>query len=164
MEESGEVVELYRSVSKRLEEIVRIEVRHVSTLAVEDACQYAWDQLFRHRARVKRDTALAWLALTAIREARRLRGWEDRFLSLDAVFELAGDAAVMGEVAPAHEVVERRERIRSIGALPERQRRLVWLRALGFDYEEMAAQAGSTTRAVERQLLRANRRLREVAA
>jgi RNA polymerase sigma factor (sigma-70 family) len=163
MDGTGEVAELYRSVSKRLEEIVRVVVRHASDPVVEDACQFAWDQLVHHRARVRRQTALAWLAQTAVREARRLSSREDRFLSLDAAFELAGDAVVVGEVPGADEVTERRERLRAIGGLPERQQRVVWLQALGLSYVEMATQTGCTTRTVQRQLTRARRTLREVA-
>jgi RNA polymerase sigma factor (sigma-70 family) len=163
MEGSGEVAELYCSVSKRLEEIVRIDVRRATDPLVEDACQFAWDRLVRNRARIRRETALAWLARTAIREARRLRGREERFLSLDAEFELAGDAVVAGEVPPVDEVTERRERIRAVGQLPERQQRVIWLHAVGLDYVEMAAQTGCTTRTVERQLERARRTLRQAA-
>jgi RNA polymerase sigma factor (sigma-70 family) len=164
MDGSGEVAELYCSASKRLEEIVRIVVRQASDSVVEDACQFAWDRLVHNRARVRRETAVAWLAQTAVREARRLCGREDQFLSLEAVFELAGDAAVLGEVPAPDEVTERRERIRAVGELPPRQQRIVWLQAVGLNYVEMAAQTGSTTRTVERQLERARRTLREAAA
>jgi RNA polymerase sigma factor (sigma-70 family) len=164
MDGSGEVAELYRSVSKRLEEIVGAVVRRAPDPVVEDACQFAWDQLVLHRARIRQETALAWLARTAIREARRLRGREDEFLSLDAVFELAGDAAVLGESPSADELTERRERIRAIGSLPERQQRALWLRALGLNYVEMAGQLGCTRRTVDRQLFEARRALREAAA
>ena len=47
--------------------------------------------------------------------------------------------------------------------LPERQQRLVWLQGLGLSYTEMAAHEGATPRTVERQLMRAKKRLREVA-
>jgi DNA-directed RNA polymerase specialized sigma24 family protein len=164
MDRSAEVSELYRSMSRRLEEVVRVEVRHASDPVVEDACQFAWDQLVHHHARVGRETALAWLATTAVREAVRLSGREERFLSLEAVIELAGDAAVLGEAPAADEVTERRERLRAVGELPERQQRVVWLKALGLNYLEMAAQTGDTTRTVERQLTRARHALRAAAA
>ncbi len=164
MDGSGEVAELYRSVSRRLEEIVRLDVRHASDLVVEDACQFAWDRLVRHRARVRRETALAWLAKTAVREAVRLLGREGRFLSLDAAIELSGEAAAPGESPSVDELTVRRERLQAISELPERQRRLVWLHALGLNYVEMAAETGDTTRTVERQLRRARRALREAAA
>ena len=49
---------------------------------------------------------------------------------------------------------------RTIGHLPPRQQRLVWLQGLGLTYEEMAGYTGASTRTVERQLLRAKRTLR----
>jgi RNA polymerase sigma factor (sigma-70 family) len=71
---------------------------------------------------------------------------------------------VVGEVPAAHEVTERRERLRAVGALPERQQRVIWLRALGLNYAEMATQLGCTRRTVDRQLFEARRALREAAA
>jgi RNA polymerase sigma factor (sigma-70 family) len=163
MNGSAEVAELYDAKSVRLQEIVRIVVRRVSSPLVEDACQYAWDQLVLHRARVNQETALAWLAKTAIREARRLRDHEERCLSLDAVIELAGDAMVLGESPAADELTERRARLQAVRELPERQQKLVWLRALGMNYVEIAVQTGDTTRTVERQLQKARRSLRAAA-
>ena len=65
----------------------------------------------------------------------------------------------------ADEVVERRDRLESVAeVLPDRQRRLVWLQALGWSYLEMAQQTGDTPRTVERQLLRARRALRQSEA
>jgi RNA polymerase sigma factor (sigma-70 family) len=143
---------------------VRAAVRDAPGPVVEDACQFAWDRLVHHRVRIRRETALAWLARIATREARRLHEREERFVSLDAALERAGDAAVIGESPAPDEVTERRERLRSVRNLPERQQRLLWLHALGVDYVEMAAQTGCTTRTIDRQLWRARRALREAAA
>jgi len=49
---------LYRSLSARLEHIVRRDVRAPDAV-IEDACQLAWSGLVRHCGRVRRDTALA---------------------------------------------------------------------------------------------------------
>jgi DNA-directed RNA polymerase specialized sigma24 family protein len=43
--------------------------------------------------------------------------------------------------------------------LPERQRRLIVLQALGCSYAELATLTGDTPRTVDRQLARAKRRL-----
>jgi RNA polymerase sigma factor (sigma-70 family) len=143
---------------------VRIVVRNASEPVVEDACQFAWDRLVHHRAHVNGETVFAWLARTAVREALKLSLREERLQSLDEVFELAGDAAIVGEVPAPDEVTERRERLRAMGGLPARQQRILWLQALGLNYSEMAEQTGCTPRTVERQLLRARRALREAAA
>jgi RNA polymerase sigma factor (sigma-70 family) len=151
-----DVGELYRSLSKRLEEIVRIDVHRAPDSVVEDACQFAWDRLIHHQARVRRETVLPWLAKTAVREAFKLLWRERRFQPLDAALQVESSAA--------HELLERRERLEELRRLPERQQRLVWLQALGLDYAEIALHTGCTTRTVERQLLRARRTLREAAA
>ena len=78
-----DVDELYRALAGRLERIVRFDVRAPEPV-VEDACQFAWSRLVDHCDRVRRETALSWLATTAVREAVRLIRRQARELSLDA--------------------------------------------------------------------------------
>jgi RNA polymerase sigma factor (sigma-70 family) len=155
VERGGDIGGLYRSLSKRLEQIVRFDVLNAPDPVVEDACQFAWDRLIRNHARIRRETALPWLARTAVREARRLLKRERRWLPLEdgalALDEL--------EAPESGDLLERRARLDAIGELPERQQRLVWLHALGLTYAEIAMHTGDTTRTVERQLLRAKRAL-----
>ena len=113
----------------------------------------------RHCASVRRETALAWLARTAEREAFRLARRELRELSLDAALELAGDTGA-GPAPGLAELAEQHAQLEAISTLPGRQQRLVWLQGLGFSYDEMAAQTGDSHRTIERQLLRARQRLR----
>lgn len=164
MRATEDVAELYRSLAERLEQIVRTGVEQAPDAVVEDACQSAWDRLVRHHARVQRETALAWLAQTAVREARRFLGRQGRFTSLEHALELAGDAALGGCSPSAGEVAETHQRLEMVRTLPERQQRVVWLHALGLNYLEIAIQTGCTTRTVDRQLLCARRTLREAAA
>jgi RNA polymerase sigma factor (sigma-70 family) len=155
----ADLADLYRDLGHKLERIVRSDVRAPEPV-VEDACQFAWSRLADHAARIRRESALAWLATTATREARRLASRDCRELSLDA-----DDGSPMPALAPGpYEVVERRERLDCIALLPERQQRLLWLHALGLSYAEMAAHTGDTRRTVERQLLRAKRAIRALAA
>lgn len=162
--------DLYGALSKRLEQIVRIDVAAPEPV-VEDACQIAWGRLIDSRRRVRREAALSWLARTAVHEAFRLLRRDDRELSLEAL-ELsleALDATVEQPSCPASlpmspppdELFQQRERLAELRSLPERQQRLLWLHALGLSYNEMALHEGYTTRTVERQLLRAKRRIRE---
>ena len=145
---AGDVGELYGSLAGRLQQIVRLDVRAPDAV-IEDACQVAWFRLLRHSHRVHRETVLAWLATTAAREALRLLRRDCRELSLDA--ELEHD----GRQGTPHELVERRERLREVERLPERQQRVVWLHAIGLSYAEIALTEGCTRRTVDRQLLRA---------
>jgi RNA polymerase sigma factor (sigma-70 family) len=160
---SPEIGELYRALSVRLERIVRCDVR-ASEAVIEDACQFAWSRLVHHAGRVRRETVLAWLARTAIREACRLSDREHRELSLEGQIELAGGALPSCDAPGPEELIFCRERLRWIDGLPERQQRLLWLHALGLSYAEIAFHTGCTERTVERQLLRAKRSLRTRAA
>lgn len=157
-----DVDDAYRLLARRLEQIVRVGVP-ASEGMVEEACQFAWGRLLQHRDRVDPQCALSWLAKTAMREALRLRRHERRELSLDAAIEHAGDAALAATIGPEM-LVERRDRLSALRALPRRQQRLLWLQAMGLSYAEIAGHTGDSTRTVERQLVRARRRLRTVAA
>lgn len=153
-----EVAELFAEQASRVRRLVRAGVRAPEPL-IEDACQLAWIRLFQCRARVRRETAIAWLVRTAMREAIKLMHRDGRELSLDALAEQAGDHPPPRTPALLEELVEQRARLESIRILPERQQRLVWLQGLGLTYTEMAGQTGTTRRTVERQLLRAKRTL-----
>lgn len=155
------VAELYRDLSERLEQIVRFDVRAPESV-VEEACQFAWGRLVDHRHRVRRETALSWLARTAAREALKLHARAGRCVSLDTALD-ADRAAEMPTLAGPDELLERRERLASIRRLPARQQQMLWLHALGLTYAEIGRHTGCTTRTVERQLLRAKRALRESA-
>jgi RNA polymerase sigma factor (sigma-70 family) len=154
-----DVGELYRSLSGRLEQIVRLDVRAPDPV-IEDACQFAWSRLIHHADRVRRESALSWLAKTAVHEAFKLIRRDDRELSLDAAVEAAGDVVLRASTPGPDELFENRERLDAIRCLPERQQRLLWLHALGLSYAEMALYTGCTPRTVERQLLRAKRSVR----
>jgi RNA polymerase sigma factor (sigma-70 family) len=157
----AEIGELYGAFAGRLAQIVRFNVRAPEAV-IEDACQFAWTRLLHHRGRVRRDGVRAWLTRTATHQALKLVRREDRELSLEAILEPAHDLARAGLTATMEELIEQRGRLESIGRLPQRQQRLVWLHGLGFSYAEMARNCGYTPRTVERQLLRGKRRLRSV--
>ncbi len=152
------------TLSPRLERIVRRDVRACDAV-IEDACQFAWSRLLHHRDRVGHDTALSWLAKTAVHEAVKLVRRDQRELSLEADELARPEPASWQAVTPGpEERLEQRERLASLAALPERQRRALWLHALGLSYAEIALQTGDSARTVERQLLQARRNVRGLAA
>ena len=159
----GDVDELYRRLAPRLRQIVRSNVRAPEPV-VEDACQIAWSRLIRDSERVRRETALSWLATTAVREAYKLSRRDRRELSLDAELERTGELPLPTSAPGPVEVVELRERLREVRGLPERQQRLVWMHAAGLTYVEMADRTGDSRRTIERQLLRAKGKLEREAA
>ena len=171
-----DVAQLYVEEAVRLRRIVRMNVT-ASPAVIEDACQVAWTRLVIHRARLRRESARAWLVRVAIREVIKSIQRERREPSLDALLEQRGRSAVPGStdagatlptptLTPTliEDLVEQKNRLASIQALPERQRRLLWLQGLGLSYREMAGETGMTRRTVERQLMRARSSLAEAAA
>src|ERR1700684_2992454 len=60
---------------------------------VEDACQVAWSRLVRDRTRVRRRTAVAWLAQVAVRESYRLMSRLEAEVSLNALLDDREDGA-----------------------------------------------------------------------
>jgi RNA polymerase sigma factor (sigma-70 family) len=157
----GDEARLYEALAVDLERIVRAEVRAPREV-IEDACHHAWAQLINHSERVERDKALTWLARTAIRHAWKLNRREQRELSLEATANTRVVLPIVSQSPGPPEHVEARERLATVDELPERQRRLIWLRAVGLSYVEMAAFTGDSQRTVERQLLRATSRMRQL--
>jgi DNA-directed RNA polymerase specialized sigma24 family protein len=154
-----DIEHLYRRLAGRLEQIVRLDV-HAPQPLIEDACQFAWGRLLCHSARVRRETALAWLATTAVHEAFKLLRQDRREFSLEAAVQNGAAPATDPRVPGPYEIIERRDRIAGLRRLPARQQRLLWLRGLGLSYAEMSVHEGCTERTVERQLLHATQAMR----
>lgn len=153
---ASEVAELYRAYARHLERIVRHGVRAPEPV-VEDACQFAWLRLIHRHAWVRRETALAWLVKTAVREAVKLNNRRGRERSLEAE---PGLVPKPDSRPGPPDLYEQRERLGALVSLPLRQQRLLWLRGLGLSYNEIATRDGCTPRTVERQLHRARSDLR----
>jgi RNA polymerase sigma factor (sigma-70 family) len=172
LDDLDDVARLYIEESVRVRRIVRMSVT-APPAVIEDACQVAWSRLLIHRGRLRRESARAWLVRVAVREAIKSIQRERRERSLEALLEqaggsAAGDSSDPGMTLPTpalvEDLVEQKTRLESIRALPERQRRLVWLQGLGLSYREMAGETGMTRRTVERQLMRARSSLAEAGA
>jgi RNA polymerase sigma factor (sigma-70 family) len=166
------VARLYAEEAVRVRRIVRMSVT-APPAVIEDACQVAWSRLLIHRARLRRESARAWLVRVAVREAVKSIQRERRERSLEALLEQGGRSVASGSTdtgmtlpTPAliEDLVEQKHRLESIRLLPERQRRLVWLQGLGLSYREMAGETGMTRRTVERQLMRARSSLAKAGA
>lgn len=154
-----DVGELYRQRSRQLERIVGACVQAPDSL-IEEACQFAWARLVHHRARVRRETALAWLVQTARREALKLAGRNGREQSLEAELDEWGELPTPDPRPGPADLYEQRERLGAVSLLPPRQQRIIWLYGVGLGYEEVAARDGCTSRTVERELKRARSALR----
>ena len=154
-----DLAELYGQLAKRLERIVRRDVRAPDPV-IEDACQFAWVTLVSHRDRVRRATTLPWLVKTAQHEAFKLIRRDGRDHSLEATLEHGGGGTLHVTAPNPEELAVAHERLGQLERLPARQRRLMWLQGFGLSYAEMAQHTGDTTRTVERQLMRAKQAVR----
>jgi RNA polymerase sigma factor (sigma-70 family) len=151
----GDEAKLYAEYSDRLRATVS---RRVGTSAdnIEDACSFAWFQLMRTDPG-RGFPVLAWLTTVAVREAIRLDKRERRTAELtDLHHESVGDRR-----AELDEKTRAREALRALADLPDRQRDLVSRKVAGYSYDEIGEQTGDSFRTVERQLVRARKKLRD---
>jgi RNA polymerase sigma factor (sigma-70 family) len=126
---------------------------------IEEACQIAWSRLSARHGEVETGAVFGWLATTALRETLHLLRLRARDVRLDDPVELAQVIDLPIRTPGPEQLSELRERLAEVRRLPVRQRQVVWLQGLGFDYEEIGARTGDSRRTVERQLARARRRL-----
>jgi RNA polymerase sigma factor (sigma-70 family) len=150
---ADELAGLYRANAERLRQLVRFSVRAPDAV-IDDACQIAWSRLIARRVDLGKESVFPWLFTTASREVLKLLQRSGREFPLDQLRE-------RHQMGP-EQIIEFRERLAQIRALPRRQQRLVWLQGLGLSYAEMAVYTGDTERTIERQVLRARRALRRV--
>lgn len=111
--------------------------------------------------RVEPHAAPGWLIATAVHEALKWVRHAGQETSLETMLEAGFDfPSPRGDRSP-ESCAERRDRLRALTALSERQQRLLWLYGLGLTYDEIARRQACTSRTVERQIQRARTTLRE---
>ena len=134
---------------------------------IEEACQTAWMQLAARPDITLDDRGLNWLVVVATREAWRLATTRERPVgafagrSDDEPFEReepAGPASDPLELVIAHELHE--ERLQAFATLKPRERRELFLQALGYRYRELALLTGTSYTAVNRRINEGRKNLR----
>jgi RNA polymerase sigma factor (sigma-70 family) len=157
----GDEERLYRDHHRRLVSSVGWAVEADPAL-IEDACARVWEQLIRHQPH-RTERIFAWLRTVAIREAWALARREQREAGpgADDPREVAA-----GQPAPldVDVALETRGALEALGALRERERRYLALKAAGYSYKEIADRCGVTYANVNTDLARARARLRAPAA
>jgi len=149
-----EETDLFKTHAAHLSASVRAVVS-TSPANVEDACSFAWLQLLRYQP--TRETAFSWLCTTAIREAVRLDRRAKRTVSLERD-ELPSLVDRRQDLDHRVDVLFAREAIAAARLRP-RESRLLGLRAGGYDRRSMTVLTGESERTVDRQLVRAQRKL-----
>jgi RNA polymerase sigma factor (sigma-70 family) len=152
------LADLYTDLAPQLERIVSANVRASSTV-LEEACQTAWAWLIAEHDSLTPGTELGWLATTATREALRLVRAQRRDLSLEQEQDAEGELLELVFEPGPERVIEVRERLAEVRQLSPRQHRLVMLQGFGYRYSEISAVTGDSSRTIDRQLLRARRKL-----
>ncbi len=140
-------------LKRQLSNIVR-----TSAANIDDACAYAWMQLLRHPP--QSDSTYSWLLTVAVRYAIKL----DR----EGRRELGPEPAEAADTDPVdlHDAVLQHEQTLDAAAtiqrahLTARELRILSLHVAGYSYDEISAVTTDSLRTVERQLLRARRKLR----
>ena len=157
----GDETTLFAELHPKLARQVRRLVR-TSEENVQDACSFAFLQLLRYQP--SRESVFSWLLTVAVREAVKLdqRGRDRRLPARE-------DG---GELEPVDERADPELRLQTLAALEAiaaagltaRQARIVALHAAGHTYQSISEMLGLSKRTVERQLLRARRKLRSALA
>jgi DNA-directed RNA polymerase specialized sigma24 family protein len=135
---------------------------------IEDGCQHAWAALTRCDHVTLDSGGVAWLARVAIREGWRFAAARrhelpsavlvDRGSAGDDVREAVG--ASTDDTALAR--IEHCDRVRALSGSKRRERRELFLHALGYGYMEIAALTGSSYTAVNRRLSEGRAQLRRL--
>lgn len=166
----GDESDLFTAHHARLRRAVRSAV-NTSPEVVDDACQAAWAILLR-RQPDRGPTLSAWLKTVAIHEAYRLHRTDHAAVSLQGLGGGEEDADARTAAGCQHVSddrlelqLEARRALRALAELPDRQRECLTLKAAGFSYDEIRELAGGVTLTnVNKHLVRARRRMRDVRA
>lgn len=119
----------------------------------------AWSQLLRYQPD-RTERLVGWLRVVARREAIRLE--RHRHEQLTVGRDQGGMLHEPEDMRDPFELAELRGKLRAaLDHLPQRQREVVALRALGLTYAEVAQLTGDTVRTVDRLLRRGAENLRE---
>jgi DNA-directed RNA polymerase specialized sigma24 family protein len=165
-----EIANFYADQAHDLRHVVASRARNAPAATIEDACHFAWTRLL-----VRPDVALDhrgfwWLATVAIHEAWRLASTIRE--SPVGAYLPDDDPAVTMPERPAdlpdtlERVIAREQHARRVGDLrlvKPRERRDLYLKALGYSYNEIAERTGSTYTAVDRHIKEGRARLRKLA-
>jgi DNA-directed RNA polymerase specialized sigma24 family protein len=134
---------------------------------IDDACAHAWERLSADPRIVLDRSGLAWLAKVAIREGWRLSAIARRERPAVALTAALGEAdderaeeARPGVEEDALARAEHDDRLNAFQTLKCRERRDLFLQALGYRYDEIAAMTGSSYTAVNRRLAEGRAELR----
>ncbi len=164
-----QIAAFYAYHAVRLQRIVAGQV-NAPEQTIEDACQNAWTILLRRSDITLDDRGAAWLTTVAIREGWRLASTarEVPMGSIRAELPERGELPEPASAEPplSEQALARAEhagRVGDLRTLKARERRDLYLHALGYRYHEIAKATGSSYTAVDRRLKEGRAQLRRLA-
>jgi RNA polymerase sigma factor (sigma-70 family) len=164
-----QIAGFYARHADRLQRIVAARV-NAPTQTIEDACQHAWVALLGRQGMAPDARSAAWLYTVAIHEGWRLMRRRAREAPMGAMRPGVPDDGELPEPfspepSPDEQAIariEHAERVADLRTLKARERRDLYLQALGYRWSEIAEATGSTYTAVNRRLAEGRARLRRL--
>lgn len=168
-----QIATFYHEHADRIHRRVAGRVHGAAEQTVEDACQHAWTILLRRDDITLDDRAAAWLTTVAMHRAWRLasiarevpmgafrgsRDYDEWGLEMSEPPSLE-----FGCDEQAIDRTEHDERLTDFAALKDRERRELYLRALGYSYREIAEMTDSTYTAINRRISEGRAKLARLA-
>jgi DNA-directed RNA polymerase specialized sigma24 family protein len=170
-----EVGAFFAANADRLHRIIARRVVNTSREGIEDACANAWTILVGRPDITVDARGFSWLVAVATNEALRLvSNTRCEHLAGGFLAGRSGDACGQGmlepvadtrgvdEVALAH--VEHQERIAALRRVKPRDRRALFLKAIGYSYRDMMHITDATYTAVNRRIIERRAALRQLTA
>lgn len=165
-----QIAAFYAQHADRVRRKVAARVKGTAEQIIEDGCQHAWAMLLRRDDITLDERGAAWLATVAIREGWRLASTA-REVPMGAFRDHSYEDLEMGEPPSPdpgcdEQAIERTEhdrRVADLATLKARERRDLYLLALGYSYSEIAELTDSTYTAVNRRLNEGRAQLRRLA-
>lgn len=161
----GDEGELFARHHAALLRAVRSAVRAPEEL-IEDACANAWAILLG-RQPDRGDTLFGWLRTVAVHEAYALSRQQRRTISLQDLSSHDSERweALVESGRTLEAAVEARRALSVLAGLPARQRETLTLAVAEFSYAEIQRLRGGVTYTnVNKQIVKARRRIRELEA
>ena len=160
-----EIAAFYARYASRLQRIVSTKV-NAPAQTIEDACQNAWATLLRREDVTLDERGAAWLATVAVHEGWRLMRRGE--VPAGAMRLAAADEGELPEPEapePAVDVqvlarIEHVQRVAALRKLKDNERRALYLKALGYSYNEICDLTAASYTAVNRRLSEGRARLR----
>jgi DNA-directed RNA polymerase specialized sigma24 family protein len=141
--------------AERLQRAVRSSVQRVAGEIIEDACQVAWTKLLRRPDITLDSRGFGWLTTVAVHEA-----WRQGSLAHERPAGAFTTPPDPGTDDKALDRIEHQERLQAMHVLKPREREALYLKGLGYSYQEIMTITNASYTAVNRRITEGRAALR----